>query len=238
MRPQTQPKHPQPSSPAQIDRSDSALGDLRFRALLTDEDWNSLTPPVRRRFSKRVANGETSVYVGEVRRARFSRLGWLLAQAARLVGGPLPTSADQEVPSIVTVTEDMATGGQMWTRIYTRRRSFPQVIHSAKNFSGPTGLEEYIGCGLSMALTVAVEERALVFRSAGYLLCIGARRLQLPRWLTPGHLTVKHVDLDGEQFMFALSVVHPWAGVLIEQTVVFRETTPSGWASTQTTVQT
>jgi hypothetical protein len=226
MRAQAQSADLPPKELAPVDHHESCLGDLRFRALLKDNDWRRLSPAVRQRFSKRLADGATAVYVGEVRHARFSRLGWLLAQAARLVGGPLPTSPDVAVPSIVTVTEDMATGGQVWTRIYTRRRGFPQVIHSSKNFSGPTGLEEYVGFGLSMALAVEVEDRALVFRSVDYLWRVGPVTLRLPRWLTPGALTVKHIDLDGEQFMFSLAVVHPHAGLLIAQTVVFRETTP------------
>ena len=39
----------------------------------------------------------------------MSRAGWWLAQAARLIGGPLPLSRDAHVPSVVTVTEDVAT---------------------------------------------------------------------------------------------------------------------------------
>ena len=71
------------------------------------------------------------------------------------------------VPSVVTVTEDMATGGQIWTRLYARRNGFPQIIHSSKRFSGPTGLEEYLGRGLSVALRVRVRGDAFVFCSDG-----------------------------------------------------------------------
>ena len=102
--------------------SDDSLGDLRFRALLSDEEWCSLPPPVRRRFSKRLAGGRTAVYAGEVLATRMNRAGWCLAQLARLIGGPLPLSCDANMPSVVTVTEDMATGGQIWTRLYARRR--------------------------------------------------------------------------------------------------------------------
>src|SRR3984957_14516323 len=96
--------------------SDS-LGDLRFRALLADDDWAALPLAVRRRFSKRFADGGTVVYAGEVLESRMSGSGWCLAQMARLVGGPLPTSRDAKMPSVVTVTEDVASGGQIWTRL-------------------------------------------------------------------------------------------------------------------------
>jgi hypothetical protein len=137
-----------------------ALGDLRFRALLAEADWYELPLPIRRRFSKRLADGETAVYVGEILETHLSRAGWLLAQLLRLIGAPLPTASDSGVPSVVTVTEEMATGGQIWTRLYARRRSFPQVVHSSKRFAGRTGLEEYVGYGVGMALKLEVEDGA------------------------------------------------------------------------------
>ena len=139
--------------------SEPELGDLRFRALLGEADWAALPLPIRRRFSKRLAGGDTAVYTGEVIETQMSRAGWWLAQAARLIGGPLPLSRDAHAPSVVTVTEDVATRGQHWTRLYARRHGFPQVVHSSKRFAGPTGLEEYVGCGVGMALTIHVEER-------------------------------------------------------------------------------
>jgi hypothetical protein len=199
------------------------LDDDRFRALLSAEDWGRLPLATWRRFSKRLAGGQTVVYVGEVDESQHSRIGWWLAQFARLIGGPLPTGVETGVPLIVTVTEDAASGGQIWTRICARRRGFPQVIHSAKRFAGPTGLEEYVGFGLRMALTLAVEGEALLFRSAGYFVSIGSLRLRLPDRLTPGALTVTHADLGGGNFRFTLEAVHPHFGLLVRQSAVFRE---------------
>ncbi|WP_439403260.1 DUF4166 domain-containing protein [Bradyrhizobium sp. DASA03068] len=199
------------------------LDDRRFRALLSDEDWGRLPLATWRRFSKRVADGDSVVYVGVVDELAFSDVGWWFAQAARLIGGPLPTGRDIGVPMIVTVTEDGATGGQTWTRICARKRGFPQVIHSAKRFAGPTGLEEYVGFGVSMALRIAVEDQVLIFRSAGYGLQLGRLWLPLPRWLTPGELIVTHRDLGEGAFRFTLDVTHPRHGALIHQSVLFRE---------------
>ena len=212
-----------PALPDYRETLDPALGDLRFRALLPDGDWERLPRATRQRFAKRLAGGNTAIYVGEVVEIRLSRIGWWVAQLARLIGGPLPTGVDAHVPSIVTVTEDAATGGQIWTRICARRHGFPQVIHSSKRFAGPTGLEEYVGYGVSMALRICVEHEALLFRSVGYALLVGGLRLRLPEWLTPGDLTVTHSDLGGGAFRFTLEIVHPRRGTLIRQSAVFRE---------------
>jgi hypothetical protein len=205
---------------------DAALCDLRFRSLLSDDDWKQLPPATRQRFSKRLADGSTAVYAGEVIEIGFSRIGWWLAQVARLIGGPLPTGTDTHVPSIVTVTEDTATSGQIWTRIYARRNGFPQVIHSSKRFAGPTGLEEYLGFGVGMALRIVVDDGALLFRSAGYFVQTGRLKFSLPAFLTPGALTVTHTDLGSGQFQFTLEIIHPRFGMLVRQSAVFREATP------------
>jgi len=202
------------------------LADLRFRALMSEPEWAALPPAIRRRFSRRVADGATTVYAGRVVTTRMSRLGFLLAQAARLIGGPLPTSTDTGVPGIVTVTEDLATGGQIWTRLYGRRHGFPQVIHSSKRFAGPTGLEEYLGFGFGMALTVAVRDGALVFKSHSYFVQVLRRRLRLPSWLCPGDLEVTHAECGAGRFVFTLRLEHRLLGGLIDQTIEFQEVTP------------
>jgi hypothetical protein len=209
-------------------RSEGAepLGDLRFRALLSEADWSRLPPAIRRRFSKRLAAGDTAVYTGKVVAAWMSRSGWLLAQALRLIGGPLPTGRDVGVPAVVSVTEDAAGGGQVWTRVYGRKCDFPQVVHSRKLFRGPTGLEEHVRCGVGMTLTVTAEEGALVFRSDRYSIGLGRWRVVLPTWATPGALAVKHIEETEDRFTFSLEVVHPRLGVLIRQMAVFRDSAP------------
>jgi len=199
------------------------LDDHRFRALLPDEDWGRLPVAIWRRFSKRLGEGKTVAYVGEVDDASFSPIGWWIAQITRVIGGPLPTGCETGVPIIVTVTEDAVSGGQIWTRICGRRDGFPQVIHSAKRFAGPTGLEEYVGFGVTMPLLISVANEALCFRSAGYALQLGRFRLPLPEWLTPGDLMVTHADLGGGTFRFTLEIIHPRFGTLVRQSAVFKE---------------
>lgn len=203
--------------------TDETLGDLRFRALMPDEEWTSLPLPIRKRFSKRLAGGRTTVYTGEILETRMTRAGWCLAQIARLIGAPLPTATDSHVPMVVTVTEDMASEGQIWTRLCTRRNGFPQIINSSKRFAGPTGIEEYLGYGISIAMTIHAVDGALVFRSGDYSLRMLGRRFRLPAWLRPAEMTVTHAELGGGRFIFTLDVVHPRFGPLISQAAAFTE---------------
>jgi uncharacterized protein DUF4166 len=202
----------------------SELGDPRFRTLMPAEDWASLPLAIRRRFSRRLAGGQTMVYAGEVLESWMSRAGWWLAQAARLIGSPLPLTRDVHLPSVVTVTEGM--GGQIWTRLYARRNGFPQIVHSSKRFAGPTGLEEYVGRGVGMTLTVYARDGALVFRSKDYFLQLFGRRFLLPSWLTPGALYVTHAELFDGKFSFTLQVFHPRLGLITRQMAIFREIKP------------
>ncbi|GLS44584.1 DUF4166 domain-containing protein [Methylobacterium brachythecii] len=209
-------------------RADPALAttdllDLRFRALIPEAQWASLPEAVRRRFSKRLPQGASAVYAGQVVSTRMNWAGWLLAQATRFIGAPLPLSRAAGMASVVSVTEDPQGGGQIWTRLYARPSGFPQMIHSAKRFAGPTGLEEHIGAGIGMSLSVGVDDGALVFRSRGYFFDVCGLRLTLPAWLSPGALSVSHAAMTDDAFRFVLDLRHPLLGLLIRQEAEFRD---------------
>ncbi len=202
----------------------------RYRRLAGEAAWQRLPPIVRQRFSKRLAAGAQVIYRGEVVCMELSRWGWLLAQTARLAGGPLPYTHDALGPCVVVVTEDAALGGYVWSRSYPRPGRFPQVVHSAKRFGGATGLEEYLGFGLIMNLTVHESGGALVFRSAGYALQLKGHRIRLPAWLSPGRCEVTHRAETDERFSFTLTLDHPWLGRLAHQVAFFVEVDGAGFA--------
>lgn len=204
------------------------LADMRFRQLLGAEGWAALPEAVRKRFGKRLGPGQCVNYVGEVVSCRMSWSGRLLAQVCRVIGAPLPLERDGGVAAMVSVTEDASSGGQVWTRIYARKNGFPQVIHSAKRFAGPTGLEEYLGRGFGIALRVEALADGIRFVSDHYFVKLGQRRLRLPRWLAPGELIIDHRDQGADEqgsgaFTFALSLRHRLLGEVMHQLCAFRD---------------
>lgn len=199
------------------------LYDYRFRRLVPRAAWDALPEDVRHRFSKRLTGVAVTTYSGEIVWTRLSAAGWLLAQFCRPIGAPLPLASSGPASAAVAVSEDRASGGQCWSRLYGRAGGHPQVIHSAKSFAGPTGIVEHIGGGFGMALTVRAEADALIFTSDHYFWQFGRVRLRLPRWLTPGATVVTHQHLGAGRFAFDLRVTHPRFGELVNQHALFRD---------------
>lgn len=197
--------------------------DPRFRRLVGEAAWAALPAAVQHRFSKRLAGTEVALYRGTVLETCFNAAGWLFANACRLIGALLPICRDSKVPAVVSVSEDGQSGGQVWSRLYGRRRGFPQVIHSAKRFAGPTGLEEFIGRGVGMALRVETIPAGLRFVSDHYFIAIGHWRMRLPAVFAPGRTVVEHHDLGDGRFAFDLDVSHPLFGALVHQHALFSD---------------
>ncbi len=210
------------AEPATLPDSADVLIDLRFRQLVGEEDWAQLPDAVRRRFSKRIQPGQAVLYRGRIAETRLSRAGRALAALARIIGSPLPDCDGATGAAVVSVMENDTHSGQSWTRTYERPGRFPQVVHSMKRFQGPTGLEEYVGAGIGMALRVTVEDGTLVFRSQHYFFAVGSWRLCLPRALEPGRMEILHRNL-GDEFAFELTLMHPQFGELVHQLAYFKE---------------
>lgn len=203
---------------------EAGIGDNRFQRVLGAKNWQQLPKAIRKRFGKRVGPGQSIAYQGLVTRMWFSKPGWALAQFARLIGAPLPydkSSVGQ--PTVVCVTEDAETNGQFWIRQYGRKNGFPQVVHSSKRFDGPTGVEEYIGCSIGMALKLEAAPDTLFFKSDHYFLQVFGRRWRIPKLLSPGALVIGHHELGDGYFAFTLHLKHKWFGSLIEQEAVFTD---------------
>ncbi len=203
---------------------DPSANDFRFRRLLGERAWSLLPAAIQKRFGSHVKGGQSLVYQGVITRMKFNWVGRILAQLTRLIGTPLPMHQDSEgQPAVVCVTEDEERGGQFWIRQYGRKNGFPQVVHSSKRFDGPTGLEEYIGFGIGMALKLEARQNELLFKSDHYFLQMFNRRLRFPKVFSPGGLTIIHRDLGEGYFAFILQLDNRLFGRMIDQEAIFTD---------------
>jgi hypothetical protein len=194
-----------------------------FRTLLGEQAWRQLPWSVQQRFERDPAPGAAVVYHGYVVSTERSLAGRFWAQVLRVVGAPLPLGAMRRATTTVVVTADADGHGQCWTRLYHQPGRLPQVIRSRKLFAGQSGLEEQVGGGICMALTVSVEMQTLVFRSAGYHWRCSRMKLSLPAWLTPGNVEVRHREEREGLFSFVLTIDHPWYGRVFRQISYFKD---------------
>ena len=199
--------------------ADVRARDPDFRGLLGEAAWARLPPAVQARFAAG-AHAAPCVYAGRMS-VRASWLGALFAHACRLIGTPLAPWVGEDVPVDVAVSAAPA-GGVTWARSYRFEGRAPVGVSSRKVMSR-AGLLEVVRGGLGMRLVVREEAGALMFRSQGYVLQIGAWTLPLPGLLTPGEAWVEHRDLGGGAFRFSLRFVHPLAGETIFQSGVFHD---------------
>lgn len=195
----------------------------RFRNLVGETGWTELPEAVRRRFSKSIAAGDIVRYTGLVAETQLSAAGRILAMLAWVIGSPLPKHDGATGAVTVTVTGNGPDGTQTWTRTYAVPGRAPQVICSEKRFRGETGLEEYVGGGIGMALDVTSEKGALTFRSRFYFFEWGPLRFRIPRWMSPGDMLIVHREEADGEFSFRLTLSHPALGLVLYQLALFRD---------------
>ena len=195
-----------------------------FRALVGEKGWARLTKDIRVRFASKV-HSKAVHYVGSMEEVACSTPGWILAQAARVVGTPLAPHRGRNVPMDVKVFEDKKTGGTVWERVYYFKNRRPLTVRSTKHFTGKSFLVECVGGGIGMKLDVYEQDHKLHFKSTRYFWQIGDVRLPLPHFMTPGVARVTHTDEGGGLFRFTMTIEHALFGRMFYQDGVFQEET-------------
>jgi hypothetical protein len=196
--------------------------DPTFRRLLGEAAWRRLAPAVRARFAVKPKAGESFSFVGVMSDVRRSRIGWLIAQAGRLLGTPLAPQRGRWVPTLVHIFLSPRGEGVVWERRYAFAGRRPVVVSSTKKAEA-TGLLECARRGFAMRLRLSERDAALHFESTGYAIEIGRWRVPVPLLLSPGVAHVVHSDEGGGWFRFAMSFRHPLFGETFFQDGLFRQ---------------
>ena len=199
--------------------AENTVPDNSYEKLLGDTEWKKLKPEIQKRFSVKPAVGKKIIYVGNMQ-VKYSFFGWLFAKFCRLIGRPLATHAGEEVPVVVSLTQNQQHQGTEWRRDYSFA-GYEETIVSVKALDEKSQLEEHTGFGFSMSLDVRVVNGNLEFHSRKYNFRLGKICMTLPMLITPGNIIVKHEQVEKEFFRFTLEVNHPLLGRTFYQTGIF-----------------
>lgn len=193
-----------------------------IREVLGEAAWQRLSPAIRRRFSEAALAEGAVHYIGVMANVRCSRLGWLLAQACRLLGTPLAPGNGTDVPVTVSVYRDPRRGGVTWERIYRFPGRRPVKVSSTKCRDAAGRFLEVAAGGIGMWLSVYERAGRLCFRSGDYFVELAGRRITLPQWLGPGETLVVHGDEPAGRFRFTMTIRHWLFGETFFQDGVFQ----------------
>ncbi len=209
----------------------SSADDGDVARALGREAWLRLPPSVRRRFTKPRGDGVQHRYRGVMARVDCSRLGWIVAQAARLIGTPLSPFAGRDVPVTVTVSAEPDGGGERWDRSYAFPGRTPITVTSFKRMDADGTFVECVGGGFGMTLRLSEQGGTLHFVSQRYFWQVGRLRLPWPALLSPGTAHVVHTDQGRGLFRFTITITHRLFGRLFHQDGLFSEEGEDPWKS-------
>ncbi|MGI9262612.1 MAG: DUF4166 domain-containing protein, partial [Woeseiaceae bacterium] len=113
------PEYARPAAVATTVPRFGAEADATYRDSLGEEAWLRLKPEVRERFAAKPGRTETIRYAGIMQRVNLSFMGWLFAQACRVIGTPLAPFRGSRVPMRIELLDDTTIGGVTWRRIYS-----------------------------------------------------------------------------------------------------------------------
>lgn len=184
-----------------------------LHGVLGDAAWHRLPAAVRARFGEPVLAVD---YAGEFEVVRASLLGSIVAHVCRLIGTPVVPRTGTQVPAIVHVGPTQS--GVAWNREYRWPDTAACLVRSTKVIDSDGRLIEKLPAGLCMPLHVYEAGGVLHFVSRGYYFDLGAFKVPLPAWLSPGTTHVEHIDEDAGWFRFTMTVTHPWFGEMFYQT--------------------
>jgi hypothetical protein len=184
-----------------------------IEGLLGEVAWQRLPAAVRARFPDPAVAVD---YVGEFEIVRASLLGRLIAWFCLLLGTPVVPRTGERIPAVVRV--GLTGRGVAWNREYRWPRNRPNLVRSTKVIDADGTLVEELPARLCMPLDVYESAGVLHFVSRGYYFRLGAWRLWLPHWLSPGTTHVEHADEGADWFRFTMTVRHPVFGELFYQT--------------------
>jgi len=184
-----------------------------IEGLLGKVAWQRLPAAVRARFPHPAVAVD---YVGEFEIVRASLLGRLIAWFCLLLGTPVVPRTGEHVPAVVRVGP--TERGVAWNREYRWPRNPANLVRSTKVVGADGTLVEELPARLCMPLDVYESAGVLHVVSRGYYFRLGASRLWVPHWLSPGTTHVEHEDEGAGWFRFTMTVRHPLFGELFYQT--------------------
>ncbi len=185
------------------------------------EQWDELDKTVKRHYN--ITPGEESKMVirGVMSEVYHSNIAKLFLLPGRIFGALVPYRGNN-VPTEVTnwTTSDDASA-MHWHRTLAFDNRPPVIFQSRMEHCSGSEIIEYVKYGMGIRLHTYTQDKALHFRSLGYVWKIGPFSLPIPNWMILGDAEIIEKSLSDKEFFIDFNMFHPLFGKTFSYTGTF-----------------
>ena len=188
------------------------------------EGWENVHPAIRARMDKLLTSKKAVTFKGYgcVKR---SKMGWVFAHLAKILGSPLVWKEGKNVKITVQVAPTK-NGLRCWHRLFQFEDGWEQLVQTTKVVDSKFGFLDAVGANgekaLATKMNVWAEGNSLYFTSTTYLLRFKFCTIHVPSIFTPGTLFAEHRDEGNGNFRYIFKFTHPLWGETFYQDGIFR----------------
>lgn len=176
------------------------------------ERWNTLDSIIKLHYGLK-PGCDTQLHLrGTMREVYHSKIGKLFLLPGRIFGALVPHRG-REIPTEVrnwTSKEDEVA--MYWHRSLFFPDRAPVIFRSRMEHSHGSEIIEYVNYGMGIRLHTFTRNKALHFRSLGYVWKLGPITLSIPNWAILGDAEIIEKAISDKELFVDFNMIHPLFG--------------------------
>jgi len=176
------------------------------------DNWNDLAEIIKRHYDITPGTSSNMIVRGVMDELYHSVIAKLFILPGRIFGALVPYKGKK----IPTEVHNWTTGdnnvAMFWHRTLQFPNKSPVIFKSRMEHIKDDEIIEYVRYGMGIRMRISVKDRALVFRSIGYIWKLGGIKIPIPAWAILGNAEITEKSVSDDQFFIDFHITHPLFG--------------------------
>ncbi len=185
------------------------------------EQWNELHPIVKRHYDITPGDDSQMIIRGIMSEVYHSKIARLFLLPGRIFGALVPYKGKDIPTEVKNWTTHDNHRAMFWYRTLIFPNKRPVIFRSRMEYVSNGEIIEYVKYGLGIRLHTYTQDRALHFRSLGYVWDIGPLSIPIPNWMALGTAEIIEKSLSDKEFFIDFIMTHPLFGKTFSYTGTF-----------------
>jgi len=186
------------------------------------KEWNDLGEIVKRHYDITPGENSDMTIQGTMSEVYHSNIAKLFLLPGRIFGALVPYRGKQ----IPTRVKNWTRGNNHRAMFWHRTLEFPNkasvIFQSRMEHVSGNEIIEFVKYGMGIRMAMSVEERALIFKSVGYVWKVGPVTIPIPNWAILGDAEIIEKALSNKEFFIDFNMIHPLFGKTFSYTGTFQ----------------